>query len=123
MRSARRSLEMLITAADNRRSLRATSTARAAVALSCALAALVPASAHSGRIQVLLAHGRHSASYGPIAIFRHALHPPVVYRVPAPITGGTTGTAFEGQGMWIWYVSRSSAGEVAAIAARAHASG
>jgi peptidoglycan hydrolase-like protein with peptidoglycan-binding domain len=84
----------------------------------------VPSSAHSGHIMVLLGRGRHSSSYGPIAIFRHALHPPIVHHVPAPVTPGPiNGTGFEGQGMWIWYVSRSSAGEVAAIAARAHAAG
>src|SRR4029077_11077973 len=83
----------------------------------------VPTSAHSGRIIVLLAHGRHSSSYGPITIFRHALRPPVTQRVPAPLTPAMSGTAFDGQGMWIWYVSASSGGEVAAIVARAHASG
>jgi len=84
----------------------------------------VPSSAHSGKIMVLLSRGRHSSSYGPIAVFRHALHPPVAHHyVPAPLTGGAGGTGFEGQGMWIWYVSRSSGGEVAAIVARAHASG
>ncbi|HEX4564242.1 MAG TPA: peptidoglycan-binding domain-containing protein [Solirubrobacteraceae bacterium] len=88
------------------------------------LVVTVPASAHSGRIIALLAGGRHSSSYGPIAVFRHALHPPFVHQVPAPVTpGAVSGTGFEGQGMWIWYVSRSSEGEVAAIVARAHASG
>jgi peptidoglycan hydrolase-like protein with peptidoglycan-binding domain len=82
----------------------------------------VPSRAHSGHILVRLAHGRHSSSYGPIVIFRHALHPPPI-RIPSPtIVGAVSGTAFDGQGMWIWYVSRSSGGEVAAIAARAHAS-
>jgi peptidoglycan hydrolase-like protein with peptidoglycan-binding domain len=36
--------------------------------------------------------------------------------------GGHSPGALAGQGMWIWYVSRSSGGSVAAIAARAHAS-
>jgi peptidoglycan hydrolase-like protein with peptidoglycan-binding domain len=40
-----------------------------------------------------------------------------------PVTGGASGSAFDGQGMWIWYVSRSSGGEVPAIVARARASG
>ena len=87
------------------------------------LVVTVPTSAHSGRIMVLLAHGRHSSSYGPIAIFRHALHPPVTHHVPAPLTPSVSGTAFDGQGMWIWYVSASSGGELAAIVARARASG
>ena len=87
-----------------------------------ALVVTVPSSAHSGRIMVLLAHGRHSSSYGPITLFRHSLHPPVTQHVPAPLTPAVSGTAFDGQGMWIWYVSRSSGGEVAAIVARARAS-
>jgi peptidoglycan hydrolase-like protein with peptidoglycan-binding domain len=81
----------------------------------------VPSKAHSGRIKVLLSHGRYTSSYGPITIFRHALHPPVT--VPA-IAGGTpSGTGFDGQGMWIWYVSRSNGGNVASIIAQAHAAG
>ena len=83
----------------------------------------VPSSAHSGHIMVLLSHGRYSSSYGPIYIFRHALHPPVV-KVLVPATVGAVGTsAFEGQGMWIWYMSKSDGGSVAAIAAQAHAAG
>jgi peptidoglycan hydrolase-like protein with peptidoglycan-binding domain len=81
----------------------------------------VPSRAHSGHILVMLSHGRHSSSFGPIVIFRHALHPPPV-RIPSPtIAGAVSGTAFDGQGMWIWYLSRSSGGAVAAIAAQAHA--
>jgi Putative peptidoglycan binding domain len=81
----------------------------------------VPSAAHSGRIQVLLGSGRHTSSYGPIFVFRHALHPPVV-KVTKPAEVGAVGTsAFEGQGMWIWYISKSENGSVAAIAARAHA--
>jgi peptidoglycan hydrolase-like protein with peptidoglycan-binding domain len=84
----------------------------------------VPASAHSGHIMVLLSHGRHTSSYGPIYVYRHALHPPPKPVVPA-ITGGATpgGSGFEGQGMWIWYVGQSSGGSVAAIVAQAHAAG
>jgi len=40
-----------------------------------------------------------------------------------PITGGASGTAFDGQGMWIWYVSRSNGGSVPSIVAQAHAAG
>jgi len=66
--------------------------------------------------------GRHSNSYGPIHVARHALHPPVK---PAPTTVSTTaaGTAFDGQGMWIWYMSKSDGGSVASIVAQAHAAG
>ncbi|MBA3809917.1 MAG: peptidoglycan-binding protein, partial [Solirubrobacterales bacterium] len=82
----------------------------------------VPASAHSGHIMVLLSGGRYTSSYGPIYVYRHALHPPVA-KVPVPsIIGATSasGSAFDGQGMWIWYVSKSG-GNAAAILAQAHA--
>ena len=35
-----------------------------------------PEGAHSGHIMVLLSHGRYTSSYGPIYVFKHALHPP-----------------------------------------------
>jgi peptidoglycan hydrolase-like protein with peptidoglycan-binding domain len=86
------------------------------------LIATVPKSAHSGRIMVLLGHGRHTSSWGPIYVFSHALHPPA--RADPPFNAGAAGgTAFTGQGMWIWYVSRSEAGSVASIVAQAHAAG
>lgn len=81
----------------------------------------VPSTAHSGRIMVLLGHGRHSNSYGPIQVVAYALHPPR----PSPAVQGAvaspSGTAFDGQGMWIWYVSKSDGGNLAAIAEQAHA--
>jgi Putative peptidoglycan binding domain len=86
----------------------------------------VPSSAHSGRIMVLLGHARYTSSYGPIFIFRHALHPPAPKHPKAPPPQpsiATSGTAFDGQGMWIWYLSQSERGSIAAIAARAHAAG
>jgi Putative peptidoglycan binding domain len=86
----------------------------------------VPSIAHSGRIMVWLSHARHTSSYGPIYVFRHALHPPAPKHAPVPAPaspGPVSGTAFDGQGMWIWYVSRSDAGSVASIVARAHAAG
>jgi peptidoglycan hydrolase-like protein with peptidoglycan-binding domain len=88
------------------------------------LLATVPASAHSGHIKVLLSHGRYTSSYGPIYVYRHALHPPKPKVIVPALAGGTaSGTALDGQGMWIWYVSRSSGGSVPAILAQAHASG
>jgi hypothetical protein len=85
----------------------------------------VPGNAHSGRIMVLLGNSRHSSSYGPIYVFRHALHPPPVkVKAPVPATvGAVSGSAFDGQGMWIWYVSKSNGGNVASIVAQAHAAG
>jgi hypothetical protein len=95
---------------------------------SIGLIVTVPASAHSGRIMVLLGGGRYTSVYGPISIVRHALHPPApkhpVTRLPTPIDGGAvSGTALEGQGMWIWYLSQSNGGSIASIAAQAHAAG
>ena len=92
------------------------------------LVATVPASAHSGHVMVLLGHGRHTSSYGPIYVVRHALHPPAPKRPSPPpgalvSAGAASGTAFDGQGMWIWYVSRSNGGSIAAIVAQAHAAG
>ncbi len=87
----------------------------------------VPSKARSGHIMVLLSHGRHTSSYGPITIVRYALHPPApppeVTPSPAPTATSASGTAFEGQGMWIWYMSQSDGGNVASIVAQAHASG
>ena len=82
----------------------------------------VPSKAHSGHIMVLLSHGRHTSSYGPITVVRYALHPPAPPKVITPPTAtAASGTAFEGQGMWIWYVSQSDGGNVASIVAQAHA--
>jgi hypothetical protein len=85
----------------------------------------VPSSARSGHIMVLLSHARHSSSYGPIYVYRHALHPPVVKTpTPAPAAvGAVSGSPFDGQGMWIWYVNKSNGGDVASIVAQAHAAG
>ncbi|HWY89107.1 MAG TPA: peptidoglycan-binding domain-containing protein [Solirubrobacteraceae bacterium] len=83
----------------------------------------VPRSAHSGNIMVLLSHGRYSSSYGPIGIVRYALHPPTPPKPTAPVAAAPSGTAFDGQGMWIWYVNQSGGGNLAAIAAQAHAAG
>jgi peptidoglycan hydrolase-like protein with peptidoglycan-binding domain len=82
----------------------------------------VPMSAHSGHIEVVMAGGRHSNSYGPIHVARHALHPPPK-PVPTTVSTTATGTAFDGPGMWIWYINRSDGGNVASIVAQAHAAG
>lgn len=87
------------------------------------LVVTVPSSAHSGRIMVVLAQGRHSNSYGPIRVVRYALHPSHPASTPPPGTPAVTGSPFDGQGMWIWYVSRSDGGNVAQIVAQAHAAG
>jgi hypothetical protein len=85
----------------------------------------VPKSAHSGNIMVLLSDGRHSSSYGPLTVVNRALHPPPTPRSSdppsAPSTPAPSGTAFEGQGMWIWYLSASDGGNLANVVAQAHA--
>ena len=86
----------------------------------------VPAKAHSGHIMVLLSGARHSSSYGPIYVYDHALHPPKPLAPPTPppaAVGAVGPSPFEGQGMWIWYVSKSNEGSVASIVAQAHAAG
>jgi peptidoglycan hydrolase-like protein with peptidoglycan-binding domain len=86
----------------------------------------VPSTAHSGRIMIVLSHGRHSNTYGPIQVVNHALHPPAPPAAPAApstVTPTPTGSAFDGQGMWIWYVSQSDGGNLASIVAQAHAAG
>jgi hypothetical protein len=86
----------------------------------------VPMRAHSGRIEVIIGGGRTSNAVGPITVVPYALHPPKPKAPPvaAPASSAApTGTAFEGQGMWIWYVSKSAAGSLPAIIAQAHAAG
>ena len=87
----------------------------------------VPKNAHSGHIMVLLSHSRYTSSYGPIYVYNHALHPPPPKippaAAPSAVAPAPTGSAFEGQGMWIWYVNQSDGGNVASIVAQAHAAG
>jgi peptidoglycan hydrolase-like protein with peptidoglycan-binding domain len=87
----------------------------------------VPSTAHSGRVMIVLSHGRHSNSYGPIQVVNHALHPPAPPAAPSAVavTPSVTpsASAFDGQGMWIWYVSQSDGGSLASIVAQAHAAG
>jgi hypothetical protein len=91
---------------------------------SAGLLVTVPKNAHSGHIMILLSGERYTSSYGPIYVYSHALHPPPPPKDPPPVTStAVSGSAFEGQGMWIWYLSKSDGGSVAAIAAQAHAAG
>jgi peptidoglycan hydrolase-like protein with peptidoglycan-binding domain len=89
---------------------------------SIGLLATVPKAAHSGHVMILLSKGRYTSSYGPIYVYPHALHPPV--KAVSPVRAGAVGAgALEGQGMWIWYVSRSSGGSVPGIISQARAAG
>jgi Putative peptidoglycan binding domain len=93
---------------------------------SAGLLVTVPKNAHSGHVMILLSGGRYTSSYGPIYVYSHALHPPPPPppKDPPPVsTSAVSPTPFEAQGMWIWYVSKSDGGSVAAIAAQAHAAG
>jgi peptidoglycan hydrolase-like protein with peptidoglycan-binding domain len=93
---------------------------------SLGLIVTVPSGAHSGRIMVLISSTRHTGSFGPIYVFHHVLRPPAPRKAPTAASGGAaavSGTAFDGQGMWIWYLSQSNGGSIAAIVARAHAAG
>jgi hypothetical protein len=93
---------------------------------SLGLIVTVPSGAHSGRIMVLISSTRHTGSFGPIYLFHRALHPPAPRKAPTAASGGAgavSGTAFDGQGMWIWYLSQSNGGSIPSILARAHAAG
>ena len=90
---------------------------------SVGLLATVPKAAHSGHLMILLSHGRYTSSYGPIYVYTHALHPPQPKITSPAIAGGVGAGALEGQGMWIWYVNKSSGGTAAGIIAQAHAAG
>ena len=95
---------------------------------SAGLVVTVPLRAHSGHVMVLLSHGRYTSSYGPIYVFSYALHPPApkippASLVPPAANAAADAAAVTGQGMWIWYVSKSDGGEVASIVAQAHAAG
>jgi hypothetical protein len=78
------------------------------------LVVVVPLAAGSGRIRVLDHSGRKSNAYGPI----HVVKPP-----PPPTAPTPTGSPFDGNGMWIWYLDKSDGGDLDAIAARANAAG
>ncbi len=84
------------------------------------LVVTVPSHAHSGRIKVLLSKNRYTSSFGPIYVYAHSIGPPAAKLVdPAPADP----SVFDGQGMWIWYMSASDKGSVAAIAEQAHTAG
>ena len=89
---------------------RAPLTAKLRRKLPAGWVATVPKTARSGRIRIMIAKtGARSNVYGPISI-----------RLPVKLPNiHGSGTAFDGTGMWIWYVSKSDGGNVAAIVARA----
>jgi hypothetical protein len=81
----------------------------------------VPRDAISGVIRVVNPHRRYSNG-----VRISVVSPP--RRAPRPPAGGggvppTGPTAFDGNGMWIWYLSKSHGGSPSAIAAQAQAHG
>jgi hypothetical protein len=74
----------------------------------------VPFSAHTGHIIARAASGLRSAPYGPVRILA-----PIPVALPSAVP--PTGTPFDGNGMWIWYLSKSDGGSIPAIAAQAKA--
>jgi peptidoglycan hydrolase-like protein with peptidoglycan-binding domain len=84
------------------------------------LVVTIPAGAASGRIYIAASAKAKSKLYGPITVLAAPTPRPV-----APVATTTTpaGSAFDAPGMWIWYLSASNGGDLAAIAARAAAAG
>lgn len=77
----------------------------------------VPSAARSGRVRLRTLGGRWSNHSGPVTVRARG-----GARVQAP-SGTPSGTAFDGDGMWIWQTWRSEGGSIAAIARRAKAAG
>jgi hypothetical protein len=80
--------------------------------------ARVPGNAHSGRVYIVTKTGSRSNAAGPVRVAPFTVG---TGATAAPPTGapGPAGTAFDGAGMWIWYVSQSNGGDPAAIASQA----
>src|SRR3954468_14473498 len=77
------------------------------------LSATVPAKAVAGVLYVRDRAGRRSNSVRPLRVAKPA---------PAP-AAAPAATALDGNGMWIWYVSKSSGGDPQAIVAQARTQG
>ena len=77
----------------------------------------VPVTARTGRVYVRGPHGLRTNYSGTLNIRKLAPRPPT--DVPPP----PSGTAFDGNGMWIWYVNKANGGDLAAIAKQAKAHG
>jgi hypothetical protein len=78
----------------------------------------VPGDAVSGTIRVAMPGHRYSNG-AHITVLRAPL-PRAQAPTPVPVTNGA---AFDGAGMWIWYISKSSGGTPAGIGAQAKAHG
>jgi uncharacterized membrane protein YgcG len=78
-------------------------------------AVTVPTGVRSGRIYLKARSGAKSRKYGPVTIL--AAPPQPVVATPVGVT------AFDGPGMWIWYLNKSDGGDLGAIAAAAKLAG
>jgi hypothetical protein len=81
----------------------------------------VPANARSGRLYLRARHGVRTNATPMLRIRklpRRTTSPPPGSTTPPP-----TGTAFDGSGMWIWYVSKANGGDTNAIVEQAKAHG
>ena len=76
----------------------------------------VPLDAASGKIYLQNPRGARSHPYGPITV----LPAPITVDAVQPAPGNS---AFDGEGMWIWYLSASDGDNLAAIAAQAKQAG
>jgi hypothetical protein len=78
----------------------------------------VPLLARSGKFTVAVAGGPPSNPAGPIKVNK----PQPVAKPPRP-SGASGNSPFDTTVMWIWYVSKSSGGNIASIGAQAKAAG
>jgi hypothetical protein len=84
-----------------------------------AYAARVPSGTRAGRVSVRVLDRRGHRSN----LIHIRVKAPPKPSATSPAAPGTLPAAFAGTGMWIWELPRSEGGDVAAIAARAHATG
>jgi Putative peptidoglycan binding domain len=85
------------------------------------LLARVPGDARSGRVYVRARGGIRTNKVGPLRVRKRKRRRAA--EQPAPPETTPTGTAFDGDAMWIWNVPRSEGGDPNAIVARARAHG
>src|SRR4051812_33649751 len=78
----------------------------------------VPSNARSGRLYVKVPRGVRT-NYSPTLRIRKIPKPAGAPPPPPP----PSGTAFDGAGMWIWYVAKANGGDPSAIIAQAQAHG
>jgi len=86
----------------------------------------VPASAHTGHILLRGPTGLRSRGFGPLRVLAPipvALQSALQSAVAPQSAGPPSGTPFDGNGMWIWYMAKSDGGDVPTIAAKARTAG